>query len=229
MSFRRRLLSVFAFAALASTTLFGASGCAGALMMPYYLINGTDAPPIFKDQVKEIPKGSKMVVICRSNLNLFGQSNPNADLATSVTYLVSNNLKDKKKKKLVWIPFERVEEAFDENAMNAESFEKMGKKLGADYVIGVEVDEFEIHHSAQFYQGKGKVLVRLIDVEKGETVARQSPPTYVYPPTPVPTSDLEEVEFQKTFTVKLATQISNMFCPHDPHSGVAADSDFPNR
>lgn len=229
MTSRRRLLFALAFAALSSTTLFGTSGCAGAFMMPMYLLNGTDAPPIFADQVKEVPKGSKFVVICRSNLNLFGQANPNADLATSVTYLVSNNLKDKKKKKLEWIPFEKVEEAFDEDAMNSESFEKMGKKLGADYVIGVEVDEFDIHHSTQFYQGKGKVLVRFIDVAKGETVARQSPPTYVYPATPVPVSDLEEIEFQKTFTVKLATQISNMFCPYDPHDGVASDSDFPNR
>ncbi|MBQ7814971.1 MAG: hypothetical protein IJ387_10825 [Thermoguttaceae bacterium] len=211
------------------TTLVCSAGCAGALMMPFYLINGTDAPAIFADQMKEIPKESKMVVICRSNLNLFGQSNPNADLATSITYVVSNNIKGKKKKKLEWIPYERVEEMFDEEAFKSESFEKMGAKLGADYVIGVEIDAFEIHHSTQFYQGNAKALVRLIDVKTGDTLARQSTPNFAYPPTPIPKSEYQEVEFQKTFTVKFAQKISTFFCPYDPHDEYALDSDFANR
>ena len=209
--------------------LFSASGCAGALMMPYYLIYGTDAPAVFKDEMKAIPKESKMVVICRSNLNLFGSANPNADLAQSLTYVISTEMKDKKKKKLVWIPFSEVEDKFDEEEFNSQSFEKMGKALGADYVIGVEIDSFEIHHSTQFYQGSAKVLVRMVRVEDCETVIRQSMPNYVYPPTPVPSADLEEIEFQKTYTVRLARNIATLFCPHDPHAEYAADSDFPER
>ena len=76
---RSKALTI-ALIALSSLTLLGSSGCAGALMMPYYLIYGTDSPAIHQREVKEIKKGSKIVVICRSNLNLFGSANPNADL-----------------------------------------------------------------------------------------------------------------------------------------------------
>ena len=229
MNRNRRLVFTYALATLATFSLLCASGCAGALMMPYYLIYGTDAPAVFKEEMKEIPKGSKMVVICRSNLNLFGSSNPNADLSQALTYVVSTEMKDKKKKKLEWIPYSEVEDKFDEEEFNSQSFEKMGAALDADYVIGVEIDSFEIHHSSQFYQGNAKVLVKMIRVKDGEVVIRQSMPTYTYPPTPVPSADYEEIEFQKTYIVRLAKNIGKLFCPHDPHADYAADSDFPNR
>ncbi len=226
---RRRVFLILAFAALSSLTLVATSGCAGAFLMPYYLIYGTDAPAKYADEMKQIPKESKMVVICRSNLNLFGSSNPNADLAQSVTYVVSTEMKDKKKKKLEWIPYSEVEDKFDEEELNASSFEKLGAKLKADYVIGIDIETFDVHHSTQFYQGNSKVLVRLVDVKEGEILVRESMPTYAYPPTPIPISDYEEIEFQKTFTVKLAKRIGTLFCPHDPHDQYAEDSDFPNR
>jgi hypothetical protein len=229
MSHSRGLVYTFALTALMSLTLFSASGCAGAFLMPIYLIYGTDAPAVYKNEMKAIPKGSKMVVICRSNLNLFGSANPNADLAQSVTYVVSTEMKDKKKKKLVWIPYAEVEDRFDEEELNSLSFEKMGHELKADYVIGVEIDAFDIHHSTQFFQGNAKVLVRMIRVQDGETVVRQSMPTYTYPANPIPRSEYDEIEFQKTFTVRLARNIATLFCPHDPHAEYATDSDFSNR
>lgn len=229
MTNARSKLLTLALIALSSLTLLSVSGCAGALMMPYYLIYGTDSPAIHQNEVKEIKKGSKIVVVCRSNLNLFGAANPNADLATGITCVVSKNLKDKKKKKLEWIPFTKVEEMFDEEEFNSTSFEKIGAKVGADYVIGVEIDSFETRHSTQFYQGSAKVLVRLVDVEKQETMFRESLPQFTYPPTPVPTSDYDEVEFQKLFIVKLSKVIATLFCPYDPHEQYAQDSDFPER
>ncbi|MDO5309570.1 MAG: hypothetical protein Q4G03_08795 [Planctomycetia bacterium] len=225
MTAQRRVLFALILASVALMT----SGCAGALMMPFYLINGTDAPPVLKNEVKSIPKESTMVVICRSNLNLYGSSNPDSDLSQALTYCISTEMKDKKKKKLTWIPYDRVEDLFDEEELHNLSFEKLGAKLKADYVIGVEIDSFDVHHSSQFYQGTAKTLVRLIDVNKHETIARQSMPTYTYPPTPVPVSDYDEIEFQKTFTVKLAKNIATLFCPHDPHEQYAVDSDFPER
>ena len=230
MTKRRSAQLTFALiAALLATTLAAASGCAGALMMPFYLIHGTEAPPIHKDEVKTIPKGSRLVVICRSNLNLFGTSNPNGDISRAVTFCVSRNIKNKNKKKLEWIPIDEVEEKFDEQEFNNLSFEKMGAALDADYVIGIELDSFEIHHSTQFYQGNAKVLVRLVDVKNHETICRDSMPNYVYPPTPVPISDVDEGTFQNRFVVNLAKNISTLFCPYDPHESYAVDSDFPER
>lgn len=230
MNSARSKLLAFLLVALSSAALASASGCAGALMMPYYLIYGTDSPAVHQKEVKEIRKGSKIIVVCRSHLNLFGSANPNADLATSVTYVVSNNLKDKKKKKLEWLPYSEIENAFDnEDEFNSASLEKIGAKVGANYVVGIEIDDFETRHSSQFYQGRAKVVVKLVDVDEQETLFVESLPQFTYPPTPVPVSDYDEVEFQKIFTVKLAKNISTLLCPYDPHDQYAQDSDFPNR
>ena len=229
MSHSRRLLFTLALTTLMSLSFFAASGCAGALMMPYYLIYGTDAPAKYKKVVKDIPKGSTIVVICRSNLNLYGSSSPNADLSQALTYVLSTQMTDVKKKKFVWISYDEVESKFEEEELTSQSFEKLGNALKADYVVGVEIDDFDVHHSTQFYQGKAKVLVRLVDVKHAETVTKDSMPTYVYPPTPIPSSDYDELEFQKTFITRLAKHIGTLFCPHDPHEEYAADSDFPER
>ena len=229
MTHCRRLVYAFALTTLMSVTLFSASGCAGALMMPFYLINGTDAPAVYKNEMKELPNGSKMLVVCRSNLNLYGASKPDADLSQSVTYVVSTELKDKKKKKLEWIPYSEIEENFDEEEINSLSFEKIGHELNADYVIGVEIDSFDIHHSTQFYQGNAKVLVRMVRVKDGETIVRESMPVYTYPANPVPSAECEELDFQRRYTVRLARNIATLFCPHDPHAEYATDADFAKR
>ena len=51
MTRSRRLVFALALGLPALFALFSASGCAGALMMPYYLIYGTDAPAVFKDEM----------------------------------------------------------------------------------------------------------------------------------------------------------------------------------
>ena len=185
MSHSRRLLFTLALTTLMSLSFFAASGCAGALMMPYYLIYGTDAPAKYKKVVKD--------------------------------------------KKAYTVSYDEVESKFEEDELTSQSFEKLGNALKADYVVGVEIDDFDVHHSTQFYQGKAKVLVRLVDVKNAETVTKDSMPTYVYPPTPIPSSDYDELEFQKTFITRLAKHIGTLFCPHDPHEEYAADSDFPER
>ena len=52
---------------------------------------------------------------------------------------------------------------------------------------------------------------------------------FIVSPTPIPSSDYDELEFQKTFITRLAKHIGTLFCPHDPHEEYAADSDFPER
>ena len=203
MSHSRRLLFTLALTTLMSLSFFAASGCAGALMMPYYLIYGTDAPAKYKKVVKDIPKGSTIVVICRSNLNLYGSSSPDADLSQALTYVLSTQMTDVKKKKFVWISYDEVESKFEEDELTSQSFEKLGNALKADYVVGVEIDDFDVHHSTQFYQGKAKVrprfrvpittswnskrpLLRVLPSTSGRSSARtirtkSTPPTPIFP------------------------------------------------
>ena len=175
--------------------------------------------------MKEIPKKSKMVVICRSPYQtLFGIDDPSRTLSVALTKALSEKLDEKKK--LEWVPIDTVETLFDETEFTNESFEKMGAKVGADYVFGVDIDSFNIHHSPQYLQGKAHVNVKLVEVESGKTICSKSLPQYVYPPnTPVAVGDMLEERFQTLYIIKLADEIGCCFYPYDPHEKVALDND----
>ena len=212
---------------IALLLLVQAMGCAQAFLAPIWLIKGGLVDPEFKKQVKEIPKESKMIVVARSSANLFGLDNPSRDVSYGLTLLCSNNIS--KKKKLKWIPYENAEAQFDSNSFSLESFAKIGQKVDADYVIGVDIDSFNTQISSQFYQGRAKAHVQLIKVETGEILGRKTLPEYVYPPNPVPVNDKPGPEFQKQFIAKLAGEIGTLFYPYDPHDKYALDNDFPDR
>lgn len=217
---RRAILIVFAL-----FCVIGISGCANALFTAAYLINGGEVDPEFKKEMKEVPKKSRMVVICRSPYQtLFGVDDPSKTLSIALTKALSEKLDDKKK--FEWIPIDKVEALFDETEYANESYEKMGAKVGADYVFGVDIDSFNIHHSPQYLQGKAHVNVRLVKVETGETVCSKSLPQYVYPPnTPVAAGDMMEERFQTLYTIKLADEIGCCFYKYDPREKVALDND----
>ena len=214
--------------ALLLVTLFSfamVSGCANALFTAAYLIKGNEVDPEFKKEMKEIPKKSKMVVICRSPYQtLIGIDDPSRTLSVALTKALSEKLDEKKK--LEWVPIDTVETLFDETEFTNESFEKMGAKVGADYVFGVDIDSFNIHHSPQYLQGKAHVNVKLVEVESGKTICSKSLPQYVYPPnTPVAVGDMLEERFQTLYIIKLADEIGFCFYPYDPHEKVALDND----
>ena len=205
--------------------LVGFSGCSSALFTVFYALKGNEVDPEFKKEMKEIPKKSKMVVICRSPYQtLFGTDDPSRTLSIALTKCLSEKIDEKKK--LEWIAIDKVEALFDESAFANESYEKMGAKVDADYVFGVDVDSFNIHHSPQLLQGKAKVNVRLVKVSTGETVCSKALPQYVYPPNvPVSTNDMFEDRFQTLYVLKLADEIGCCFYKFDPREKVALDND----
>lgn len=210
---------------LLAFVLVGISGCSNALFTMVYLVKGCEVDPEFKKEIKEIPKGSRMVVICRSPYQtLFGTDDPSRTLSIALTKALSTKLDEKKK--LEWIPIDQVEALFDETAFANESYEKMGAKVKADYVFGIDIDSFNVHHSPQYLQGKAKVNVRLVEVESGKTVCSKALPQYVYPPnSPIAAGEMMEDRFQTLYVVKLADEIGCYFYPFDPKEKVALDND----
>ena len=98
--------------ALLLITLLGVSGCANALFTAAYLIKGNVVDPEFKKEIKDIPKHSKMVVICRSPYQtLFGMDDPSKTLSVALTKALSDKLDEKKK--FEWVPIDKVDDLFD--------------------------------------------------------------------------------------------------------------------
>jgi hypothetical protein len=213
-AFLRRL----ATGAVLLAALAVAGGCTNLLFTAAYLIQGTDSPA-------ECDKltGKKVVVVCRPVVALqYRDARVDQDLAEAVSGLLQANVK-----KIKMVPHRKVAEWMDENRW--EEYIDVGKALGADFVVGIDLEHFELRQSQTLFQGKANTEVKVVDCRTkertNEVVFKKRMPQTVYPPNRVvQSSDVQEQQFRRDFVRVLADQVGRHFYPHDPHADVGLDS-----
>jgi hypothetical protein len=105
-----------------------------------------------------------------------------------------------------------------------EEYAEVGRALGADLVLGIDLEGFRIYEGQTLYQGKANLAVKVYDCHTGELVVDKQLPRSVYPPnSQIPTDELQEADFRRKFVAELAGQIGRHFYPHDPHAYFAAE------
>jgi hypothetical protein len=112
----------------------------------------------------------------------------------------------------------------DENTW--EEYGEIGKALGADMVVGLDLEEFSLLQGQTLYQGKANLKILVVDVSKGrEPVFERNMPQAIYPPNaPIPASEKPEAQFRRQFVEFLARQIGQYFYDHDASVDFANDS-----
>jgi hypothetical protein len=205
------LLLVLGFAGL---LLLIATGC-NVLATAMYVIQGTNSPAEFEGL-----KGKRVAVICRPVTSLhFRDSSVSRDLAKQIGLLLQKHVS-----KLTLIDQREVFEWADEN--NWEEYVDIGKALGADVVVGLDLEEFNLYQGQTLYQGKANLKIVVCDVAKGkEPVFEQNLPQAIYPPNgAIPAGEQPEAQFRRKFVDYLARQIGNYFYEHDATHDFANDS-----
>ena len=208
---RFRFSLVAGTAVLAVTTLVG---CTGALFTAAYLIKGNDTPA-------ECDKlcGKRVVVVCRPVVALqYRDARADQDLAEQVSLLLKTNVK-----KIKIIDHRKVAEWMDEHSW--QEYVEVGKALGADIVVGIDLEHFELRPSQTLFQGKANSTVVAIDCHTKTEIFHKQLPQVVYPPNRVvQASDVQEQTFRREFIRVAADQISRHFHSFDPHADFAMDS-----
>ena len=98
--------------------------------------------------------------------------------------------------------------------------------MNADMVVGIDLESFSMFQGQTLYRGKANASIHVYDCKAGgkEVFTRTMPPT-IYPPnTFIPTSDRQEGEFRREFTLVLADQVARHFYAHDRNADVAQDA-----
>jgi len=200
-------------AALVGTVL-AAGGCANALFTAAWLVKGGNVDPEYAGL-----KNKKVAVVCRSPGDLaYRDSNVGKDLAREIGKFLKQNVT-----KIQVVDARKVDDWIDENTWN--EYTEVGKAVGADLVVGVDLEEFGLYEGQTVYQGKASVVVKVYDCKTGESVFEKRLPRVVYPPSGVvPTSDKSEADFRRMFVRVLSDQIARHFYPHDPRDYFAIDS-----
>lgn len=214
LSLRSSFCSRFAVAALVLTVL-GVSGCAQALLTGMYMVKGMDTDPEFPGL-----KEKKTAVVCRPMVEL---QYSGSDSAMLLSRALGTRMTQKGKKIHVVDP-QKIEKWTDEHEWD--EFSEVGKAMKADYVVGIELEEFSLYQGQTIYQGRAQVHVTVHDMTKdGKTVYEKRLDRIVYPPQGgVPTSDKTEEQFRREFTAVVAERIGRCFYPFDHRDDYAMDS-----
>jgi hypothetical protein len=191
-----------------------ATGC-NLMATAMYVVSGQNTAAEFDGL-----KGKRVAVVCRPVTSLhFRDSSVSRDLAKQVSVLLEKNVP-----KIQLIDQREVFEWADENTWD--EYSEIGKAVNADVVVGIDLEEFSLHHGQTLYQGKANIHLLVYNVPGGRDPAfEKNLPQAVYPPTaPIPASDNQEAHFRRKFVTYLARQIAHHFYAHDSTVDFANDS-----
>ncbi|MBN2578527.1 MAG: hypothetical protein JXB10_06000 [Pirellulales bacterium] len=190
-------------------------GCRNGLFTLAYLINGMDVDADYDGLKKKT-----VVVVCRPAAGIeYGTTKAAAGLAREISGLLQQRIP-----KIKVIDQEKVVQWCDNHSW--EEYPEVGKALGAEMVVGVDLEHFSLQQGQTLYQGKAKVTVQVFDsAQGGKMVWEKHLPQSVYPPnTGIPTSEVQGPDFHREFLHVLAGQVARHFYAHDPHADLGQDS-----
>jgi hypothetical protein len=195
--------------------LAGAGGCAAAMFTPMYVLFGSNTPAECK-----LLKGSKVAVVCRANATRqYRNAQVDRDLAGMTSAILKTNVS-----RIKIVDHRKLADWLDNNTWD--EYVEVGKALDADYVLGIDMDRFDLHAGPALLQGKADLRLQLVDVKKGETVFQKDLPNNAYPNNrQIASSDVGgESVFRQQFVAILAGRIARMFYDADRYDNFAEDS-----
>jgi hypothetical protein len=189
------------------------TGCS-MLFTAAYLLQPADVPAEFAEL-----KGKKVAVVCRPIIELeFSDAGSSRELATLVGNQIQKNVRRSKV-----IGQHEVARWNDENAWV--DYQTVGAALGANHVVGIDLEEFRLHEGSTLYRGRASASVRVYDIAKKELVFQRRIDDFAFPAnTAIPTTDRSEREFRSMFLDMLSVRISRLFHAYESREVFAEDS-----
>jgi hypothetical protein len=212
-----------------AAALLPAVGCKELGETVAIMIKGTDIDPEFPGL-----NGKQVAVVCRSLTDLkYQDSRVAKDLARTIAGLLQQN-----GSKIKLVSMRKVERWTDEH--NWENFTEVGKAVGADMLVGVDLEHFDMYSGQTLYQGKASLTVHVYnlkpdpkakakDKDKDEKspedpVFEKSLSQVVWPANNcIPTSEKPEGQFRREFIEVIAKKVGFCFYPRPMEDGYADD------
>lgn len=206
----RSVVSRLALVAVLAPAL---SGCS-MLFSAAYLLQPPDVPAEFAGL-----KGKKVAVVCRPIIELeFSDSGSARELAA----LTGNQIKEHVRKADV-VGQHEVARWIDENAWV--NYQTVGVALGADYVVGIDLEEFRFHEGSTLYRGRASISVKVYDIAEKKLVFDRDIEDFAFPAnTAIPATDRSEGEFRALFLQMLSLRVSRLFHAYESREVFAEEN-----
>ncbi len=191
------------------------TGCMGALAQMLYVVKGHKVPAEYNGL-----EGQKVAVVCVSDASAYGPDTLTDTISRVVGMKLQTNVKN-----VDIVPPHKVQQWIDETGWNEADFVALGRGVGADKVVAIEVGGYTIHEGATIYKGKSDLKVTILDVANdGRVDYLFGPEYYEFPTNGRPAIQTNERQFEAFYLAKLTEHIARRFYPHDRLDTVADDA-----
>ena len=198
-----RLLVIFFIAILLSST----TGCVGLLANLLHTSLGNLTPAQFEGLADR-----RVAVVAVSNSSSFWPTTAAEEIAQQVERALTENVK-----KIQIVKQQEIDEWMDRNDWNEINYQELGKGIGADSVVAIDVGSFSLHDGKTLFRGRADVEIKVYDISNGgEIIFQETPPQIVYPAaTGVHKTDTSEPNFRRMFLTVLSNRIARYFYAYD--------------
>jgi len=199
-------------AAVALLTPF-LGGCS-TLLTVAYLVQPADVPAEFTGL-----KAKRVAVVCRPIVEL---AFSDAGSARELAALVDGQLVAKVRKIDV-VGQQEVARWLDENSWV--DYPTLGKALGVDYVVGIDLERFRLHEGVTLYRGRATATLRVFEVKTGALAFEKRIDDFSFPANSgIPATDRPESQFRALFLEMLARRVSRCFHAYESRETFAEES-----
>ncbi len=203
------------FVFLPMFVLTSSTGCIGAMSQLLYVIRGHKVPAKYEGL-----EDNRIAVLCLSDASAYGPD--------TLTYTVSKHVSVKLAqgvKKAEIVSPAKIESWIDENGWEESNVVPLGKGVGADMVVVIEIGSYSIHDGATIYKGNADLSVTVYDIEKnGQISFTHGPDEFSFPENGRPAIQTKERQFEAFYLARLTEHISRLFVPHDKMETFADDA-----
>ena len=201
---------------LISCGLLSSLGCTSAMSTLMYVIKGHTMPANFAGLEQK-----KIAVVCITDASSYGPD--------TLTYTISNALSMKLAQGLdeesIVIPVVRIEQWIDTNGWDQRDFLGLGKGVGANAVVVVDLASYTIHEGSTLFKGKSDVTATVYNIDKeGQVDFQYGPRIFEYPKQGRPAIQTTERAFETMYLGQLVLELAKQFTPHDHLDSFANDA-----
>ena len=212
MTERTRQIAMAGFAL--GCLLIPAGGCVSLAANLLHAIHGNNRPAEFEGL-----KGQKVAIVCGTDGGMGSDAN-SAMLTSYIHAALNTNVKD-----IDIVRQSEVERWLDSHGRSDADYQEVGKGVGADRVLAVEVLNLSLKNGATLYKGQSDISVTVYDVPAGGKILyRKQIPEFVFPKMGGPTiTDISEAKFRARYLTIVASTVSGLFYDVDATADFALD------
>lgn len=190
-----------------AVSLIACSGCIGMVANLLHVGMGNRVPARFGGL-----KDRQVAVVCLSNSSSFGTTTAATNIAESLEKALSRNVKDIK-----LVAQQEINDWRDRNDWNQIDYIELGRGVGADTVVAVDLESFSLHDGPTLFKGRCELQITVYDLlAEGKIIYDSRPPEIQYPLNAGQhVADISEREFRTRFIRVVATELAHHFYAYE--------------